>query len=415
MSDDEPRTIQRLWGWGMKTPLTYRLAAILLCCGMISCQRGPDSSSSASALSPTQPPIPFSGSVGSPNDPNRPWKTEPVVDPLPSSMLISGATVQTYEVLGDSAEEIANALTIFGTNQRGTTGKTTYSLTWRSGSADGKGGLTTGVATADITVLLPRWTPTSRSSDDARQYWSFFIRPLALAEQDHVNRARQHADDATALMRPLQPEDAEARWTDFNHAIEEEVRQYNAARGGQETDLRFEPNLTVTLTPDVLAIPAKSVTVNAATDAGPAFPKPIPRGSAPPILNIPLMALDGLPTSLDKTKGKVAILNFWATWCGPCKSEIPAFQKLMGDMRGEPVEFLFISTESPYVVKPFLSKMGWELPAYIAGTVSVANYTKSYPTTLILTKTGEVVMTVVGAQDWTNPGMAAYLKTLANE
>ena len=75
--------------------------------------------------------------------------------------------------------------------------------------------------------------------------------------------------------------------------------------------------------------------------------------------------LEGRRFSLDQMKGKVILLDFWATWCGPCNEELPQIKKIARDFAGEPLVILSISwDEDPAVWKAFVAKHGMTWPQY---------------------------------------------------
>lgn len=349
-----------------------------------------------------------------------PWTSEPVADPPATETLIRNAAVQTYEIPGGTWQELAANVETFGTNQRGAPSKTTYSFVWHPGMADGNAGLTNGTASAEIVVTLPHWSPTSNSSDEALQWWSYFIRHQAEAQQVNVDWAIQQAESVTQTMRSTTRQTAEEEWKAINARIAENQNAYDAAHGHLETDLRFEPSLTLLLLPESAPMNngahAPAAASGPAMDAGPGFPSPLPHGSASFSYNLPLQTLDGMSFSLESKRGQVVVLNFWATWCGFCRTEEPSFESLVQQVQDQNIVFAFVTTEPAPVVKKFLDQSHWTIPVYLTNSLAASPYEDSgIPETLILSKTGDVVMKVPGARNWAQPQVAAYLRMLANE
>lgn len=110
---------------------------------------------------------------------------------------------------------------------------------------------------------------------------------------------------------------------------------------------------------------------------------------------------DGSSFTLLEQKGKVVLLNFWATWCGPCVGEMPAFEKLYNEY-GQEVAILAINCmEDKDTVNQFISDNSYTFPiAYdVDGAVSKKYPSDGIPYTLIIGKDGMVQKIYVGAAD----------------
>ncbi len=82
--------------------------------------------------------------------------------------------------------------------------------------------------------------------------------------------------------------------------------------------------------------------------------------------NFNVASVDGKMKSRLSTKGNITLLNFWATWCPPCKEEIPAIQRLHEIMKGEKFEIMAVDLgESPKSVKSFLDENKISYPVYV--------------------------------------------------
>ncbi|WP_291187369.1 TlpA disulfide reductase family protein [Gilvibacter sp.] len=128
--------------------------------------------------------------------------------------------------------------------------------------------------------------------------------------------------------------------------------------------------------------------------------------------NWPLQTLAGASENFEQSKGKVVLVNFWATWCPPCIAEMPAMQELY-DRFADRVDFYFVSGETPEKLQGFMDKKGYELPVYIqsyqAPEVIRSN---SLPTTAVIDKLGKVVLLETGAKAWNDPEFYAFLEEL---
>lgn len=113
-------------------------------------------------------------------------------------------------------------------------------------------------------------------------------------------------------------------------------------------------------------------------------------GSAPGFM---LETIDGTMSSLEQHKGKVIILDFWATWCPPCKREIPDFIALQSLYGGRGLQILGVALDEPEKVKEFSQQQGINYPVLL-GTDRVANLyggVTGIPTTFIIDQQGMIV------------------------
>ena len=114
-----------------------------------------------------------------------------------------------------------------------------------------------------------------------------------------------------------------------------------------------------------------------------------------------LKDLEGKPVSSADYKGKVVVLNFWATWCLPCRREIPDFialQKEYGD-RGLVFVGVALDDEGVSVVKPFAKEAGINYPLVIGDETVVKAYegVEVYPTTYVINRNGTIVSRHLGS------------------
>jgi len=117
-----------------------------------------------------------------------------------------------------------------------------------------------------------------------------------------------------------------------------------------------------------------------------------PNGQAKDPLDFTLSALVGAPLKLASLKDKVVVMDFWATWCGPCRAQKPLYDQVKKRFKDEPrVVFLAINTdEDRELVAPFLEENQWPRQVYFEDGLSNLLRISSIPTTLILGKTGQV-------------------------
>lgn len=139
-------------------------------------------------------------------------------------------------------------------------------------------------------------------------------------------------------------------------------------------------------------------------------PNPAAPASATAVATLPatvrdaeLRAVNGAPIKLGDYSGKVLIVNLWATWCGPCRSEIPELVKLYREFRPQGVEIVGLSTENPEAsaegVKQFVTdydmnyRVGW---ATADVALTLMNNRNAIPQSFVISRDGRVLTRFVG-------------------
>ena len=132
--------------------------------------------------------------------------------------------------------------------------------------------------------------------------------------------------------------------------------------------------------------------------------------------NWTLIDLKGKASSFEEAKGKVVMLNFWATWCAPCIAEMPSMQALYYDYKVK-MYFSYVSSDNDIEkVKNFISKNKYTLPVYMPGTFSPKMLeSNNIPATFILSKDGSIVIDKVGAADWNSQKVREQLDKLLSQ
>lgn len=120
----------------------------------------------------------------------------------------------------------------------------------------------------------------------------------------------------------------------------------------------------------------------------------------------------GIPFNFKNIKGKVILVNFWATWCAPCIAEMSSLQSLHHDYKDD-VAFVFVSNEAFPVIKSFLDKKGYTFKVYNSMT-QYPNYfnVSSIPRTFLIDKSGNIVMDKTGAANWNSESVRKTIDRL---
>lgn len=142
--------------------------------------------------------------------------------------------------------------------------------------------------------------------------------------------------------------------------------------------------------------------------------QPAAAGNVAPDFTLP--NLEGVNVKLSLYKGKVVVLNFWGTWCEPCKAEMPSLNKLYLEHRDEGLVVLAISIDpSNQNVKSFIQQKGYSIPVLLDRDKEV--YFDTYgllglPVSVIIDRDGTIVQKVLGETPWDSPQMEEKIQKL---
>lgn len=120
-------------------------------------------------------------------------------------------------------------------------------------------------------------------------------------------------------------------------------------------------------------------------------------------IDFDLENINGDKESLSDYQGKVVFLNFWATWCGPCRLEMPSMQKLYDEFKDDGLEIVAVNLgERQKTVVKFLEKNELSFPVLLDETNMVAGIygARSIPTTYIIDRNGNILSMTVGTREW---------------
>ena len=145
--------------------------------------------------------------------------------------------------------------------------------------------------------------------------------------------------------------------------------------------------------------------------------KPIQPGVEAPDFTYP--DLNGKEVSLAGYRGKVVLVNVWATWCPPCRQEMPSMQRLYEKFKGENFEILAVSIDSERseAVASFMREMNLAFPALVdpGETIKPLYGITGVPESFIIDKKGIVVEKIIGPINWATPEAFLFFKDLIHE
>ena len=130
---------------------------------------------------------------------------------------------------------------------------------------------------------------------------------------------------------------------------------------------------------------------------------------------IDLMTTDGTPLSLQALRGKVVLVNFWATWCEPCIREMPSLQQLRDQFHADGLEVLAVNyQEGPARISSFIEKLHLSVPVVRDTDGSVARVwgARVFPANYLVDRAGNIRYAMDGAADWTSPSLISTIRTL---
>ena len=124
-----------------------------------------------------------------------------------------------------------------------------------------------------------------------------------------------------------------------------------------------------------------------------------------PLPPLDIRDAEGKPVSFDRFRGKVVLLNLWATWCGPCRTEMPTLDRLQAKLGGPQLEVVALSTDTggAKAVREFYDSLELQsLAVYTEGegNTLTALGVPGIPTTLLIDAEGREIGRFVGAADW---------------
>jgi peroxiredoxin len=135
--------------------------------------------------------------------------------------------------------------------------------------------------------------------------------------------------------------------------------------------------------------------------------------------------LDGKPAKLSDYKGKVILLNFWASWCEPCLSEMPALERMYAKLRDKGFAVVAVGMDdTPTALKEFKDRLGLSFPILVDSSGQTKMYkVHGFPESFIIDRSGKLVMIqdpesddpvvrIVGPREWDSPNSISRIEAL---
>ncbi len=128
--------------------------------------------------------------------------------------------------------------------------------------------------------------------------------------------------------------------------------------------------------------------------------------------------LDGVQIALEDLRGQVVLINVWATWCGPCRVEMPPIQRSYDRFKDRGFTVIAVSIDAgpgyEEKVSVFAEELGLEFPILLdpEGRISRVMQTIGVPETFVVDREGKIVKRLIGAADWDSPANQALIEEL---
>jgi thiol-disulfide isomerase/thioredoxin len=133
--------------------------------------------------------------------------------------------------------------------------------------------------------------------------------------------------------------------------------------------------------------------------------------------NFSIKDLQGNEVDFNQFKGKVVFINLWATWCGPCRAEMPSIQALYDSVKKDNIEFVMLSLDAPqsqHKISKYIDDKSFTFPIYVPGNGLPEQLSvPSIPTTFVISKDGKIKTKKVGTARYNTRKFREYLIGLA--
>lgn len=147
---------------------------------------------------------------------------------------------------------------------------------------------------------------------------------------------------------------------------------------------------------------------------------PVTLGSQAPPFTASTIDPTPVARTLDHYKGKVVVLNIWATWCTPCIVEMPTLEALHREFSDQDLRVVAVSVDQPNTqgaIRKFVKELGlsFDILHDPAGEITRIYQATGYPETFVIGRDGVIRKKVIGAADWHSEGNRALVRQLLNE
>ncbi|HRP22423.1 MAG TPA: TlpA disulfide reductase family protein [Thauera sp.] len=135
---------------------------------------------------------------------------------------------------------------------------------------------------------------------------------------------------------------------------------------------------------------------------------------SPPAAELALPDTEGRERRLGELRGKVVLVNFWATWCVPCRTEMPALERLYQQLRGQGLEVLAVHVgPAGAEMRSFLAAVPLSFPVLVDADLDLAGWPlRGLPTTVVVDRSGRRTHAVLGALEWDAAEARVFLEGL---
>jgi peroxiredoxin len=130
-----------------------------------------------------------------------------------------------------------------------------------------------------------------------------------------------------------------------------------------------------------------------------------------------LKTLDGKSFSLAEHSGKILLVNYWATWCGPCKEELPSIATLYRKLHDQGLDVVAVSAEKPDTVQKYLKDKDFPFTTVVdpKDTIGRRFGLNIVPSTLVIDDSGKVALNYGSEYDWSSPMILEGIQSLLGQ